>query len=82
MADLRAAVNGIRCPDHGYAPALTLDLGGEENPSVVVIPQGCCSKLDRLVACSVASSPVFRVFVPDDSSISLIATGDEQEDGR
>lgn len=65
LADLRAAVNGIRCPDHEYAPALTVDFGGEDDPFVLVIPQGCCPKLDRLVASSLASSPVFRVLLPE-----------------
>ena len=63
-AELRFTLGAIRCPTHGFAPALHLDFGPEDDPIVVVVSHDCCARLDALVARSLAGSPIFRFMLP------------------
>jgi hypothetical protein len=64
VSELHAAVAGLRCPEHGTAPALTADFGTEDFAVVDVVPHDCCLKLDELVARALRRSPIFRVMLP------------------
>jgi hypothetical protein len=61
VSELHAALAGLRCPEHGTAPALTADFGTEDFAVVDVVPHDCCSKLDELVLRVLRRSPIFRV---------------------
>jgi hypothetical protein len=64
VSELHTAVASVTCPEHGAAPALTVDFGTEDVGTVVVIPHDCCTKLDELVARALAGTPVFKVIRP------------------
>ena len=61
VAELRAAVASLHCPEHGAAPALTVDFGTDDAGTVAVVRHDCCAKLDDLVATTLRDSPIFRV---------------------
>jgi hypothetical protein len=64
VSGLRAAIAGMRCPEHGMVPVLTLAFGTEDDATVAVVPRNCCSKLDELVADALRGSPIFRLMRP------------------
>jgi hypothetical protein len=64
VAELRGIVAGLRCGDHGTAPALTVKFGNEDDAIVAVVPHDCCPQLDDLVADALRGSPIFRLMRP------------------
>jgi hypothetical protein len=62
--ELRGLIAGLRCPQHGAAPAVHLALGPDDDTSVAVVPHDCCPMLDDLVADALKGSSIFRLMRP------------------
>lgn len=61
VGELEVLLAGLRCTNHGAAPALTVSFGQEDDATVVVVPHDCCPLLDDLVAEALKGSPIFRL---------------------
>ena len=65
VTELRGILAGLRCAEHGAAPALTVDFGQDDDATVAVVPHDCCPQLDDLVAAALKGSPIFRLMRPE-----------------
>ena len=61
VEELRALLAGLRCAEHGGAPALTMDFGQDDDATVAIVAHDCCPQLGALVAVALRGSAIFRL---------------------